>query len=81
MKLNRYDITFKFVKGEDLVIADALSRTTVEDPNERPRIMSISMDPDISDLRLEEIRKATEQDSELKCLITYITQDGLEKRT
>lgn len=64
MKLNRYDITFKFVKGEDLVIADALSRATVEVPGERPRIMSICMDPDISDLRFEEICKATEEDSE-----------------
>lgn len=80
MKLNRYDITFKFVKGEDLVIADALSRATVEVSDERPRIMSICMDPDISDLRLEEIRKATEEDSELQCLITYITQGWPEKK-
>lgn len=56
------------------MIADALSRATVEVPNERPRIMSICMDPDISDIRLEEIRKATEEDSELQCLITYITE-------
>lgn len=80
MKLNRYDITFKFVKGEDLVIADALSRATIEVSDERPRIMSICMDPDISDLRLEEIRKATEEDSELQCLITYITQGWPEKK-
>lgn len=38
------------------------------------------MDPDISDLRLEEIRKATEEDSELQCLITYITQGWPEKK-
>lgn len=41
MKLNRYDITFKFIKGEDLIIADALSRATVEDPDDRPRIMTV----------------------------------------
>lgn len=37
-----YDEMFKFAKGEDPVIhvADALSRATVEVPDERPRIMS-----------------------------------------
>lgn len=54
------------------MIADALSIATLEVPDERPRIMSICMDPDISDLRLEEILKATEEDSEFQCLITYI---------
>lgn len=62
------------------MIADALNRATVEVPDERSRIMSICMDPDISDLRLEEIRKATEEDSELQCLITYITQEWPGKK-
>lgn len=68
------------MKEEDLVIADALSRATVEVPDERPRIMSICMDPDISDLRLKDIRKATEEDSELQCLITYITEELPERK-
>lgn len=63
MKLNRYD---KFIKGEDLVIADALSRATVEGPNDRPRIMTVCFDPNISDVRLEKIRKATEKDPDCK---------------
>lgn len=66
MKLNRYDITFKFIKCKDLVITDALSRATVEDPDDRPRIMTVCFEPDISDIRLEEIRKATEEDPELQ---------------
>lgn len=74
------DITFKFVKGEDLVIADVLSRATVEVHYERPRIMSTCMDPDISDVRLEDVRKATEDDSELQRLITYITEEWPEKK-
>lgn len=74
------DITFKFVKGEDLVIADILSRATVEVHYERPRIMSTCMDPDISDVRLEDVRKATEDDSELQRLITYITEEWPEKK-
>lgn len=65
MKLNRYDNTFKFIKCEDLVIADALSRATVEDPDDRPRIMTVCFDPDISDVRREETRQATEEDPEL----------------
>ncbi|XP_062621337.1 uncharacterized protein K02A2.6-like [Saccostrea cucullata] len=80
MKLNRYDITFKFVKGEDLIIADMLSRATIEVPtDDRPRIMTVCVDPDLSDVRLDEIRKATEMDSELQCLIANIT-DGWPDR-
>lgn len=56
MKLNIYNVIFKFAKGEDLVIAGAVSRATVEVHNERPRIMSICLDLDITDVRLEEIR-------------------------
>ena len=73
MTLNRYDITFKFIKGEDLAIADALSRATVEDRDDRPRIMPVCFDPDISDVRLEKIRKTTEEDPELQSLIAYIS--------
>ena len=72
MKLNRYDITFKFIEGEDLVIADALCRATVENPDDRPRIMTVCFDPDI-DVRLENIRKATEEDPELQGLIACIS--------
>lgn len=61
------------MKGEYLVIADALSRAAVEEPEKCPRIMTICMDPDIADVRLAEIRKTTEEDSELQCLITNIT--------
>lgn len=68
------------MKGEDLVIADVLSRATVEVHYERPRIMSTCMDPDISDVRLEDVRKATEDDSELQRLITYITEEWPEKK-
>lgn len=81
IKLNRYDITFKVIKGEDLVIADASSRATVEDPDDRPRIMTVCFDPDISDVRLEEIRKATEEVPALKSLIAYISTGWREKRT
>ncbi len=47
MKLNRYDVTFEYVKGVNLIIADALSRAfieqdeTVETPH-RPRIMELN---------------------------------------
>lgn len=65
MKLNRYDIMFKFVKGEDFVIVDVLSWVIVEVFDECLRIMSICMDFDILDLCFEEICKVIEEDFEL----------------
>ena len=74
MKLNRYDLTFKFIKGENLIIADAFCRAKVEeDEDDRPRIMNVCFHPNISDVRLEEMRKATEEDPELQSLIAYIS--------
>lgn len=37
-KINRYDVTFKFVKGEGFVISDAFSRATVVIHDELPGI-------------------------------------------
>lgn len=57
------------------MIADALSRATIEVPEKCPRIMSICMDPAIADVRLAEIRKTTKEDSELQCLITDMARE------
>lgn len=57
------------------MIADTLSRATIEVPEKCPRIMGICMDPAIADVRLAEIRKTTEEDSELQCLITNMARE------
>lgn len=72
MKLNRYDINFNLVKGEDY------SRHIKQ--SDCRRILSVCMDPDISGVRLEEIRKTTEEYSELQFLITNITGQWPERK-
>lgn len=46
--------------------------------DQRPRVTSICIDPDFSDVRLDEIRKATEE--ELQCFIRTSLKDGLKKK-
>ncbi|XP_069105166.1 uncharacterized protein [Argopecten irradians] len=53
MKLYRYDVEFRFLKGTSLVIADTLSRAYLDEA--RPRIMNIEVNEDISDKWLREI--------------------------
>lgn len=71
MKLLRYDIEFRFLKGEKLVIADTLSRAYVADPaKDRSRVMCVN--EDLSDSRLKEIREETLNDQALQALIENI---------
>lgn len=71
---------FKFVKGEDFVIVDVLSRVIVEVYDECLRIMNICMVFDIIYLCFEEICKVREEDFELQCLIIYIIQGWFGKK-
>lgn len=60
MKLNRYDIVFKFLKGKELVIADTLSRAYInEKAKTRLDIFMDQVNSDLNDSRLQEIREAT----------------------
>ncbi|KAH3857154.1 hypothetical protein DPMN_099754 [Dreissena polymorpha] len=67
MKLLKYDIEFQFVKGSDLVIADALSRAYAESKeNETADWLDIrnvknSAFDQFPDARILEIRRATEK--------------------
>ena len=69
-RYNRYDVHFVFVKGTDLLIADALSRAHQDDSGnkqpDRARIMNVSVFSDIPAKRLDEIRKATSSDASLQ---------------
>lgn len=59
MKLNRYDIVFKFLEGKELVIADTLSRAYINEETEtRLDIFMVQVNSDLNDSRLQEIREA-----------------------
>lgn len=77
MKLFRYDIDFQFVKGSDLVIADALSRDYIDtnegDETERLRICEVNTFEQFPDARINEIKEATEKDTVMQNLIQVIT--------
>ena len=64
MRLFRYDIEFHYIKGTDLVTADALSRTFMEE-QERPRILNVNILDEFPDARITEVREATANDPEL----------------
>ncbi|KAH3772468.1 hypothetical protein DPMN_173808 [Dreissena polymorpha] len=72
MKLLRYGIEFQFVKGSDLVIADALSRAYLESKeNETADRLVIRNGKNgafdqFPDARILEIRRATEEDSSMQ---------------
>lgn len=67
MKLNRYDIVFKFLKGKELVIADTLSRAYINEETEtRLDIFMVQVNSDLNDSRLQEIREATAKDPDLQ---------------
>ena len=78
MKLFRYDIEFQFVKGTDLVIADALSRDFIdtderdENETERLRICEVSVFEQFPDARISEIKDATKNDSVMQKLINVV---------
>ena len=74
----------QFVKGENLILADTLSRAVPKDEkttNERCRIFNINMypplplppPPDVPDKRLDEIMEATGKDHAMTELISVIS--------
>ena len=86
MEMNRYDITFCFVKGKELLIADTLSRSYLDDKPEenadRARILSTSIvNEDLSDKRLEEIRTETSRDKSLMDLIETVQNGWPESKS
>lgn len=77
MKLNRYDMIFKFVK-EELATADTLRRATVEEADDRLRIINVCID---SIVRLKDFCKATEKCFCLSVLINTILKRSLTERS
>ena len=77
MKLFRYDIEFRFVKGVNLIVADALSRAFVcndndNDCEQRPCIMNVNASDNFSDARLLEVKNAIEKDANLQSVTELI---------
>lgn len=73
MRLNRYDIVFKFLKGKELVIVDTMSSAYINEKTEtRLDIFMVQMNSDLNDSRLQEIRQATAKDPDLQELIDTI---------
>lgn len=73
MKLNRYDIVFKFLKGKELVIAYTLSRAYIyEETETRLDILRLQINSVLNDSRLQEIREATAENPDLQELIDTI---------
>nr|XP_022314409.1 uncharacterized protein K02A2.6-like [Crassostrea virginica] len=82
VRLGRYDFDFQFIKGTNLVLADALSRAGLGSEHEdRPRIMAVSAYTEITDARLDEIKAATNVDCDMQDLILVIQSGWPDQRS
>jgi transposase InsO family protein len=74
LRIRRYDITFDYVPGPKLVLADTLSRAPLKSEESVKTVhnMNATQYLNISDSRLEEIRTATEEDASLQTLASVI---------
>lgn len=77
-KLQCYDIIVKYKPGSKLYVADTLSRASYDDKNFEfeneleTHIDLIDVSYNVTDSKLEEIKRETENDSELKDLLNII---------
>lgn len=62
MKLYRYDVTFQYVQGTQLFIADTLSRAFLPDPGDEVCVLAINSLADIADKTKNKVRDATVND-------------------
>ena len=72
MRIHRYDIDFRYKKGAELFNADTLSRAYLETTEHSRPIMNVNSFDKISDSRLEEVKKATDEDPIMIELREYI---------
>ena len=79
MRLYRYDIDFRWIPGDSLVIADTLSRASLID-SEEEHIMAIDIFSGIPDQRIKEIQEATAKDSTMQELLQHIQNGWAEKK-
>ena len=68
MRLHRYEVTFQYVQGSQLFIADTLSRAFLPDPGIDVRVKAMNSLLDVSDKTTQEVREATQKDLVLQFL-------------
>ena len=67
MRLHRYEVTFQYVQGSQLFIADTLSRAFLPDPGIDVRVKAMNSLLDVSD-KTTQVREATQKDLVLQFL-------------
>ena len=81
LRIRRYDIKFQYLEGKKLVLADTLSHaalTTTSTWTTVHHVNNLKHIP-ISDMRLDELRCATEKDDIMQILASTIDNGWLEK--
>ena len=83
LRIRRYNITFEYLAGKQLILADTLSRAALSSSEEPTLIHSVSATRylSVSDSRLQEIKQATKEDSVLQELIATINSGWPNKFT
>ena len=77
MRIYAYDISFAYVPGSDLKIADTLSRAFCDAPvyDAKCRVFLVNDANDIPDTQLEDIKRAMSHDNEADVLL-HVIQNG-----
>ena len=76
MRLHRYNVTFQYVQGSQLFIADTLSRAFLPDPGIDVRMMAMNSLLDVPDKTTQEVREATQKDRFYRHSFNSLTKDG-----
>ena len=78
MRLHRYEVTFQYVQGSQLFIADTLSRAFLPDPGIDVRVMAINSLLDIPD-KTRQHRRSVKQRKKIRFYrhsFNSLTKDG-----
>ena len=78
MRLHRYDITFQYVEGPKLHVADTLSRAVAENEVHEIPDLQIHIISGVADTMMDKFREATKADEILQRLICCI-RDGWQE--
>ena len=72
MTLHRYNVTFQYVQGSQLFIADTLSHAFLPDPGIDVHVMAMNSLLDVADKATQEDSEATQKDPVLQTLLQFI---------
>ena len=85
LRLIRFNLTAQYIRGKDMVVVEALSRmplaerSSTTDRDVESYVHAMWYNQPFSDKKLESIRKATENDSEIQIVMRY-TLEGWPRR-